>query len=148
MTRICAFLLFMMPLLAQAKLVVSDATVRLLPPSLPNTSAYFSITNSSESDQYLTGASSSIVDSIELHTHVMKGEMMRMEKQAFVKVGAGETLKFQPGGLHLMLFGLNTALKENQTVTISLHTRDEQQIDFTATVVQPGEENSHAHHHH
>ena len=37
-----------------AEVIVTDATVRLLPPSVPNTAAYFSIQNSSDTTKILT----------------------------------------------------------------------------------------------
>ena len=40
-----------------AEVIVTDATVRLLPPGEPNTAAYFSIQNSSDTTQILIGAS-------------------------------------------------------------------------------------------
>ena len=74
-------LLMALSLSAQAEVTISNASVRLLPPGVPNTSAYFTINNTSQQDVYLVGAKSEIAGLIELHNHVMEGEVMKMQKQ-------------------------------------------------------------------
>lgn len=130
---------------AQADLVIKDATVRLLPPGVPNTAVYFSVTNTGDQSRFLTAAESAIAEKVELHNHVMRGEVMKMEQQAFVEVGAGQTIEFKPGGLHLMVFGLNTPLVENKQVKVAVVTRNGEKIAFNATAQKPGGQ---MHHHH
>jgi copper(I)-binding protein len=144
LTLIVAFVSFF----SQAHISVTNATVRLLPPGLPNTAAYFTIENDTYTDLFLVGANSKIVKNAELHNHFSDGEVMRMEKQDKVKIPAGETVKFQPGGLHVMLFGLKKPLKEGQSVPLSVITEQGTLIDFDAKVVMPGQESNGTHQHH
>ncbi|GAA0853887.1 copper chaperone PCu(A)C [Aliiglaciecola litoralis] len=130
---------------ASAQLQVSNATVRLLPPGVPNTSAYFTIENSGTQDQSIVAAELNFARKAELHAHIMDGDMMRMEQQQQVRIAAGESVTFKPGGLHVMIFGLAEPLQENQQVSFTLVTGDNQKIDVTATVVMPGNESSHHH---
>ena len=148
MLRVSLFLSVFLSAVCTAELVVSDATVRLLPPGVPNTSAYLTVKNTSSKDIILVSGKADFVKTAELHNHIMKGEVMRMEKQEQVVVPAGETLVFQPGGLHMMLFGLNTSLKEGQTVKLSLVDKNDVETKFEAKVVMPGQESNHAHHNH
>ncbi len=130
-----------------ADLKVSEAKVRLLPPMVPNTSAYFSITNTGEKDRVLVAATSEIAKTIELHAHIMKDGMMSMQQQEKVVIPAGQTVEFKPGGLHLMIFGLIKPLRVDQKVDLNLITEDGETIAISGTVVQPGKEKSKHHHH-
>jgi copper(I)-binding protein len=126
-----------------AEVTVTDATVRLLPPGVPNTAAYFSIQNSSDTDQILIGASADFATKAEIHNHILVDDMMRMQQQSEVVIKPGETLQFAPGGLHIMLFGLKQPLLEGQSVAISVHTQDGESIIITANVARPS---VHKHH--
>jgi len=130
-----------------AEITVSNAKVRLLPPGVPNTSAYFTIENTGTTDRYLVSASADFAKSAELHAHIMDGEMMRMQQQEQIVIPAGESVEFKPGGLHVMIFGLKQSLTENQSVSFTVNTKDEQSIVINAKVVMPGDEGSHHHHH-
>lgn len=132
----------------QAHISVTNATVRLLPPGLPNTAAYFTIENDTNEDIFLVDAKAEIVNSAELHNHISDGDVMRMEKQEKVKVPAGGNIRFQPGGLHVMLFGLKAPLQEGQNVSLSVETEKGTVIGFDAKVVMPGQESNGTHHHH
>ncbi len=147
MLRIFAFIFLFSTFYVRAELTISHGTVRLLPPGVPNTSAYFTIENNGDEDRYLVSAYSKIAKTVELHNHVINGESMRMEKQQSVKIPAGESVQFSPGGLHLMIFSLLEPLKEGQKVTLSLTTKQGSTISFDATVVMPGQEAHHSHHH-
>jgi copper(I)-binding protein len=128
---------------SQAELLIKDAVVRLLPPGVPNTAAYFSIENRSSQTQVLIAASSDIVEKAEIHQHVMVNDVMRMQQQSQVEIAPGETIHFAPGGLHIMLFALKRPLNEGQQVSLSLHTLDKQTIPFKAKVARPL---AHSHH--
>lgn len=126
-----------------ADVKVTDATVRLLPPGVPNTAAYFSIQNHSDKRQVLIGASADFVAKAEIHNHVMVNDMMSMQQQSEVVIQPGGSVDFSPGGLHIMLFGLKKPLIEGQSVTISLQTQEGESIVITANVARPS---AHSHH--
>ena len=126
-----------------AEVIVTDATVRLLPPSVPNTAAYFSIQNSSDTTKILIGASADFATKAEIHNHIMVNDMMRMEQQSEVVIKSGQTVQFAPGGLHIMLFGLKQPLSEGESVAISLQTKDGESIIISAKVAGPS---VHKHH--
>lgn len=130
-----------------AELNVTNAKVRLLPPGVPNTSAYFTIENTGTLDRYLVAANAGFASSAELHAHIMEGEVMRMQEQKQIVIPAGESVTFKPGGLHVMIFGLSETLSENQTVQLTLITKNKQSLNVDAKVVMPGDERNHHHHH-
>jgi copper(I)-binding protein len=129
----------------QAEVLVTDATVRLLPPGVPNTAAYFSIQNSSDTIKVLVGASANFASKAEIHNHIMVNDMMSMQQQSEVVILPGESVQFSPGGLHIMLFGLKKPLQEGQSVFFSLQTKEGESISITAKVARP-KPSAHSHH--
>ena len=78
------------------------------------TAGYFVIENAGPNTR-LVSASSPIAAEVEIHTHSMADGVMQMREVDGVDLVAGETIAFEPGGLHLMMFGF--ARDEGQTET-------------------------------
>jgi copper(I)-binding protein len=57
---------------------------------------------------------------VELHTHIREGDVMRMRPVADIPVPPGETVRLQPGGLHVMLIGLTRPLERGQQIPLTL----------------------------
>jgi copper(I)-binding protein len=145
MIRLIVLLCSLITGVLYAKIVVTDATVRLLPPGVTNTAAYFSVQNSSDTSQILVGASADFATKAEIHNHILVDDMMRMQQQSEVVIQPGESVHFSPGGLHIMLFGLKQPLSEGQSVSISLQTKAGESIIITANVARP-KLSTHSHH--
>jgi copper(I)-binding protein len=128
-----------------AKVLVTDATVRLLPPGVPNTAAYFSIQNRSDTSVTLIGASANFATKAEIHNHILVEDMMRMQQQSEVVLQPGESIHFSPGSIHIMLCGLKQPFIEGQTVEFSLQTKDGESISINAKVAKP-KPSAHSHH--
>ncbi|MGJ8679974.1 copper chaperone PCu(A)C [Paraglaciecola sp.] len=144
MIRVALLILSLCCTLSHAELLVTQATVRLLPPGVPNTAAYFTIENNSQHAEFLVGAKANFVAKAEIHNHIHHNGMMKMQQQSEVKIEAGQTLHFAPGGLHIMLFGLKQPLSENQVLDLSVQTKSGKNIRFKADVKSPS---IHKHHH-
>jgi hypothetical protein len=121
----------------QAQLVITQAQVRLLPPGVPNTSAYFEIENIGDEAEVLVGAGGEIARSIEIHEHIMTAETMKMVHLAELVIPPKQIIKFQPGGLHLMVFGLVKPLNAGQSVKLYLQTQAGDKVEFEAIVARP-----------
>jgi periplasmic copper chaperone A len=96
------------------RLQITDARVRGLIPGRDTTVGYFTAHNPGPEPLVLTGARSDAVRAIEMHVTLRDGDMVRMRRLDEVVVEAGETVRFEPGGRHLMLFGateLNTPVE-------------------------------------
>ncbi|GAA0359376.1 hypothetical protein GCM10009092_24470 [Bowmanella denitrificans] len=131
-----------------AQLQVDNATIRLLPPGVLNTAGYFTLVNHGQHDRILVGARCSLVQKAELHDHQMVDGMMKMTQQQRVIVPAGEQVAFQPGGLHLMLFGLKSPLQDGQRVPLTLLFADGEELQVDAVVGNAVKVEDHSHHHH
>jgi copper(I)-binding protein len=99
---------------------ITTAWARATPPRPPVGGAYMTITNSGAESDHLIGASSGIAKTVELHTHVKDGAVMRMSALSSIEVPAGKSVSFAPGGLHVMLIGLAAPLKEGTSFPLVL----------------------------
>ncbi len=108
---------------------VTNATIPVAPGEVAV--SYPSIT--SPIDDVLLGASSPCCKAVELHTHEMDGDVMKMRKVDAVPLKAKVPTLFQSGGLHLMFIGLKKPLKAGDVVPVSLRFGHvgEQKVNFT-----------------
>ncbi len=108
-------------------LSVENAWLRVPPASLDKTAGYFRLVNRSGKDLTLVGATSEQIRTIEMHTTIVDGDIMRMRRLKTIPIPAGDSIRFEPGGMHLMIFGLQT----REAISISL------QFDDGTTEVVP-----------
>ncbi|MDK2777845.1 MAG: copper chaperone PCu(A)C [Pseudomonadota bacterium] len=107
---------------ALADIEVSDPYVREPVPGRDMSAAFMQISNSGDSDRVLVSASAGWTSRIEIHTHIHDNGVMRMRQIESLTIPAGETVTLKPGGLHLMLFGLQPPLA--QTLPLELCFKD------------------------
>ena len=81
--------------------------------------AYVTITDRGQPDQ-LTGASTPVAASAELHESMDDMGMMKMRPMAGLALPTGKPVKLAPGGYHLMLMGLKAPLKAGDTFPMTL----------------------------
>ena len=103
---------------AVADVVVSDAYVRAPVPGRAMSAAFMTLTNNGSEEKVLVSANAPWADSIEIHTHMNDNGVMRMRQLQSLTIPAGESVTLQPGGLHLMLFGLQLPLGESLPLTL------------------------------
>lgn len=82
--------------------------------------AYLTITNRGSTPDRLVSAESPNTARIELHRSMMDGGMMRMAPVGTIDIPAGGSVKFAPGGYHLMLMGLKTPMVAGKPVPLVL----------------------------
>jgi copper(I)-binding protein len=82
------------------------------------------IKNADSADHSLINAHSAAAANVELHNHVMEDGMMKMRRQDTVELPQGETVVFEPGGLHIMLIGLTGPMNSGESVDIELEFED------------------------
>ena len=112
-----ALLLFAVP--AKAAPTVANAWMRLLPAGLP-AAGYFDLHNGGDTSISLTGASSPACGMLMLHKSENVGGMTHMEEVSGVDLAPRATMKFAPGGYHLMCMNPNPALKPGAHVAVTL----------------------------
>jgi copper(I)-binding protein len=108
---------------AAADLKLSDAWVRLPAVQGRPAAAYFMITGGA-TPQTVTGISSPSAARAELHESRQVGGLMKMAPLPRLAVAKGQMVMFQPGGKHVMLFGLDPKVKAGGTVRLDLKLAD------------------------
>jgi periplasmic copper chaperone A len=99
---------------------VDGAYARAVPPGQPNSAAFMVLHNTANTAHSLVSAESSVANVVELHTHVMEGDMMLMRQIDKIDLPAGGDVRLQPGGLHVMLIGLHQGLAPKDQVPLTL----------------------------
>jgi len=103
-----------------------------------NSAIYFVINNRRGQDDTLLSASTGAAQIAELHiSKIDDAGNMTMEHQDNVPVPGGKTVTFEPGGLHVMMMGLNGDLKAGDTLTATLTFEKAGSIEIEATVREP-----------
>jgi hypothetical protein len=140
--RFAALLLAALALLsckpAAREVTIENAWVRL--PAVPGRPAagYFTLSGSTSDKQVLIGVESSKARRIEMHSGGMAGGMMTMRPLAQVASGA-EPRRFVPGGDHLMIFGVDPALRSGGEVPLRFRMKGGRAIDVAARAIGAGE---------
>lgn len=100
-------------------LYVDQAWIQLNPnPSAP-AAGYFVIHGGEQPVQLLRVTSDSAMR-IDMHQSVMTSGMMTMEPIESVDVAANETVRFEPGGKHLMIHQINPAVLKTGKLTMTM----------------------------
>lgn len=114
---------------------VVEAWVKPTIPGTENGAGYFQITNQGAQPVTLNGVTTAASRASEVHQHVMTEDgMMRMRRVPELVIGSGETVIFQPGGYHVMFFGVNNPFNVGERVEFQLQFADADALDVTAEV--------------
>jgi len=100
-------------------LVFENPRARLVPGNAPM-AGYFDLTNNTEGRIHLVGARSEDFGHIMIHRTRTEDGQARMVHQDQVPVSSGQTVAFEPGGLHLMLMNRQRAFEIGDQVDIVL----------------------------
>ena len=105
---------------ADHKIHVMEVWARATPPGAVVGATYFVVHNQGQQPDSLIGVQSPIADKAEMHTSVMQGDLMTMEKLDSVPLNPDAPIIFKPGGQHVMLMGLDSPLVEGDSFPLTL----------------------------
>jgi copper(I)-binding protein len=86
----------------------------------------------------LTGASSPVAVSAELHESFSDNGVSKMRPVGPIQVAPGKPVTLAPGGLHLMLMGLKQPLKMGETFPVMLTFAKAGEVTANVKVEKPG----------
>jgi len=92
--------------LPKANVFIENAWVRAMPASQASTAAYLTLINQGGHPLQIVGATTEPRSQVEMHSSRIVDGMMRMEQLQVVDVPPGKSVEFDPGGMHLMVMGL------------------------------------------
>ena len=99
-----------------------------------NSAVYFTIRSRRTADTLLS-ATCPIADHVQIHfSRTFDDGTVQMEPRDFVNLPAGTWIYFLPGGLHIMLEGLDTPLAQGDTFPLTLHFENSEDITIDVPV--------------
>ncbi len=94
----------------EANLKISDAHMPEPPPGVSMGAIYLVLENSQSRDRQLLMLETDVASSAQLHRTSYDDGAMRMRHVPHLTLPAGQTIRFEPGGYHVMLMQLDGSL--------------------------------------
>lgn len=116
--------------------------------------AYLTLTNHGGEADSLVAVESDAAARSEVHGHSMQDGVMKMHPVGAVELAPGAPVTFAPGGLHVMLMGLNAPLTEGEEITLTLEFKESPPLTVSVPILAPaamgpmgghGREHGHGH---
>ena len=126
-------------------LEIAHPWTRATLPNAPVGGAYLSIENNGTKAVTLTGATTPVAKTAEVHSMAMTDGVMTMKKvEGGLTIEPGATVTLKPGGYHVMLMGLTQSIEEGASIpmTLEFSTGETIDVDLKAEAVgatMPGE---------
>ena len=117
-----------------AEVKISNAWLKESIPGTENGAGYLTLTNVGSNAVTLVGATTDAARATEVHQHIHQDGMMRMKRIPELIVEPNQTIVFQPGGYHLMLFGVKNAFRVGESIEFVLLFSDGDRVPFAAEV--------------
>jgi copper(I)-binding protein len=114
---------------------VKDAWVRTSVQGQKSTGAFMKIT--AKDGAKLVAVSSPVAGVTEVHEMKMEGDIMKMRAVPALDLPAGKTVELKPGGYHVMMMDLKTALKKDSTVPLTLVFKDARGVESKVELKVP-----------
>lgn len=124
------------PALAAAQaspLVVQNAWMRKAPGS-DAAAVYLVLRNTSAQPVIVVGVSSPVASHVMIHETSTEDGQSRMRAHDRLVIAPGQSVAFQPGGMHVMLSGIKKTLTIGQTVPLVLLLANGGQVQVAAMV--------------
>jgi copper(I)-binding protein len=115
-------------------ITITDAWARTSPMMDRAGVAYMVLQNNSSVDDQLLSAQSDIAKTIELHETKQAGDMMEMSPVSNIPIPGNGKAELKPGGMHMMLIGLNRELKAGDKINFTLFFQKAGQVPITVEV--------------
>ncbi len=97
--------------------------------------AYMVVENTGEEGDVLLGAASPAAATVEVHETIEGGDgTMSMQPIGSLDIAAGETVRLEPGGYHIMLIELTGELVVGDTIEITLTFETAGEVKVSAEV--------------
>ena len=130
--------LLLLPVIAAAEpLQIEDGWVRALPPTQRMTAAYMTLHNAGDEALEVLSVSSDAAGHASLHATRRDGDRVRMEAVESLALQPGERVELAPGGLHVMLMGMERMPAAGETFGLCLQTSAGEQCTELPVLREP-----------
>ncbi len=128
---------------AAGLITVEKAWIRATAPLQTVSGAFMTLVNNSATDYSLVSVSFGGAGAVEIHETSMVDGKMRMRQVNQIDIPANGHAELKPGSFHIMLIGLEKAMKAGVTETLTLTFSDGSQKTVDALVGNSGEQHTH-----
>lgn len=129
-----------------ADLHIDHPWSRALPPVAKTGAAYLTIENHGERADRLLGVSTPVAGHAEMHEHIHKDGLMKMQQVETMALPAGDKVSFKPGSYHIMLFNLKQPLVAGERFPLTLQFEQAGELEVEVAVEQDAPADEHQHH--
>lgn len=124
--------------LAASPIQIENAKARATFALAKTGAVYLTIVNQSNEPDTLLSVS--VADTVasegQIHNTLMVEEIMQMrEMEAGIPLLPDQAVKLTPGGMHIMLMGLESPLKAGENFTLTLHFANSKPVDIVVPIV-------------
>ncbi|MEI6984961.1 MAG: copper chaperone PCu(A)C [Rhodospirillaceae bacterium] len=105
----------------------------------PNGAVFVELKNEGKEADRLISATTSVAAKVELHTHIMDGEVMKMRQVDAIAIAPGAKVHLAPGGLHIMLLGIKEPLSKDKNFPLTLTFEKAGAVTVDVSVLGAGE---------
>ena len=130
---------FLLASCGQGDVLYADKAVVNLSPVEGNPSAGYMDLHGGRIDVKLVGVTADDVLRMEMHETVEKDGMASMVQLKSIPVPAGKTVKLEPGGKHLMIWGVGEGSINRGLMTMTLIYSNDDRIEINAVIKKAGE---------
>lgn len=116
---------------------VEDAVINLSPVDGNPSSGYMTLHGGPQDVELLSVVSDDVLR-MEMHETVTKGGVATMKQLKSVHIPAGEDVKFEPGGKHLMIWGIGNGSKKLGLLRMILIYSNDDRIEIEAVIKKQG----------
>ncbi|MEO0945236.1 MAG: copper chaperone PCu(A)C [Pseudomonadota bacterium] len=128
---------------------VEDGFALVSRPNAPAGAVFMMLKNTGDVDDTLIGASTSVAERVELHTHIKDGDVMRMrEVEGGFEIEANGERALGRGGDHVMLMGLTENLEVGSEIEVTLTFQQAGDLVITVPVKDTASSHGHGSHGH
>ena len=117
----CILLFNLISQFVQADINIIAPYVRATPPEINTSAAFMELSNPTDKAIKLLSVSTTEAQIAELHNHTHDNGIMKMRQVEFILIPPMGAVKLQPGGFHIMLMGLQQAMKKDKKVELNLY---------------------------
>ncbi len=116
------------------EIVIKNAYVAATAQGQDSTEIYMDLDNNGPENCKLVSANSPVANETQLHKTVLVNGLPQMQQLRIIDIKPKHDDDLQPGGLHVMLIGLNKPLKTGDNVPLTLIFSDGSSLGLTVPV--------------
>jgi len=115
-------------------ILISNLWARPTAEKMGNSAIYLEIKNQGKKGDALIKAETDIATNVEIHKTVDNNGISSMVQLSKVSIPANTTVQFTPGGLHIMILGVTSQLKDGDSFPLMLTFEHAGKIDVEVVV--------------